>query len=212
MITSGTHNTLILIRFARYHNLEGSSILSYKYNWIPCIICHCGILLKGYMPIKIQHLMSPYCLKSIHHLHISKSYVFHRSIFKVMITNSFLLGALLFLGSDTLILRLNPCLDSGGLVQSALKQNFWWPLEMEQDPPSCHLVNVFAHITCIITSTYEGGFQLIHFMLIWNLFMEASVFNYIHIKLGSLLATSSLIKKWNYWRNILWLIPLLLCP
>ena len=77
------------------------------------------------MPIKIQHLMSPYCLKSIHHLHISKSYVFHRSIFKVMITNSFLLDALLFLGSDTLILRLNPCLDSGGLVQSALKQHFW---------------------------------------------------------------------------------------
>ena len=137
------------------------------------------------MSIKIQHLMRPYCLKSIHHLYISKSYVLHRSIFKVMITNSFPLDGILFLGSYILVLRMNPYLNPGGLVPSALKRHFWRPLKMKQYLPSWHLVNVIAQIACIIPSAYEDVLQLINFMLILNLYM----------KLGSLFATPNLIQK-----------------
>ena len=66
--------------------------------------------------------------------------------------NSFLIGELLFLGSKTLILQLNPYLKSGGLFPSALKRHFWKPLKMEQDLPSCHLVEVIAQIACIISN------------------------------------------------------------
>ena len=96
VITSGTQNSLILIRFTRYHNPEGSNVLNSEYNRIPCIFFNRRILLKGYMSIKIKHLMRPYCLKSIHHLSRSKSYVLHRPIFKVNIMNSSLLGRLFF--------------------------------------------------------------------------------------------------------------------
>ena len=118
VITSGTQNLLILIILARYHKPKGSSVVSSEYNRILCIFIHPRILFKGYMPIKIQHLMRPYCLKSIHHLSRSKSYALHREIFKVMIANIFPLGRNFFLGSDTLILRLNPCLNYGGWYQA----------------------------------------------------------------------------------------------
>ena len=112
-----------------------------------------------------------------------------------MITNTFLLGVLLFLVSDTLILRLNPCLNSGESVPSVLKRHFWRILKMEQDLPSCHLVDVISQIACIISSAYKDGLQLIHFMLIWNIFMETLVVKYIRIKLVSVLATPSLMQK-----------------
>ena len=149
-ITSGTQNLLTLIIVSRYHKPESSSVLSSEYNGIPCIFCHSRILLKGYMPIKTQHLIRPYYLKSIYHLSIPNIYVFHISIFKVMIMNSFLLSVIFFPGSDTLILWLNPCINSGILVTSVLKRHFWQPLKMEQDPPSWHLVDVIAQIVCII--------------------------------------------------------------
>ena len=166
VITSGTQNPLILIIFARYHNIEGSSVMYYEYNGIPCIFWHCRISLEGYMPINIQDLMSPYCLKPTHPVSSSKSYVLHRSKFKVMVTNILPLGIILFIRSDTLILRLNPCLNSGELVPSALNQHFWRPPKMEQDPRSCHLVNVIDQIVCIISRAYEDGLKLIHCIMI----------------------------------------------
>ena len=193
VIPNGTLNPLTLIKFARYHNPEGSIVMSSEYNRIPCIFSHRRISLKGYMSNNIQHMMRLYCMKSIHHFSRSNNYVLHRLIFKVVIMNSFLLNRLFFPASNILISQLNPCLNSGGLVPSALKRHFCQPLKMEQDPPSCHLVDVISQISCMISSAYKGYFQLIHFMLIWNIFMETPVVKYIHIKLGYLLATPSLI-------------------
>ena len=49
--------------------------------------------------------------------------------------NSFLLDGLLFPAIDILVSRMNPYLNYGGLVPTALNKNFWQPLKMEQDLP-----------------------------------------------------------------------------
>ena len=108
--------------------------------------------------------------------------------------NIFLLDRPLFPASGILISQLNTCLNSGELVPSALKWYFWQPLKMKQDLPSCHLVDVITQLSCIISSAYKGDLQLIHFILMWNIFMETPVVKYIHIKLGSMLATPSLMR------------------
>ena len=64
------------------------------------------------------------------------------------------------LGSDNLILHLNPCINSVVLVPR--KRNFWRTLKMKQYPPSYHLVEFITQITCIISSAYEDGLQLMN--------------------------------------------------
>ena len=124
VITNGTLNPLTLIIFSIYCKPEGSIVISSEYNRIPCIFCHRRISLKVYMSNKIQHVMRLYCMKSIHHFSRSNNYVLHRLIFKVVIMNSFLLNRLFFPASNILISQLNPCLNSGGLVPSALSDTF----------------------------------------------------------------------------------------
>ena len=60
--------------------------------------------------------------------------------------SSFPINGLLFTASDILVSHLNPCMNSGGLVPKELKLLFWQPLKMEQDPPSCQLVDIISYL------------------------------------------------------------------
>ena len=117
------------------------------------------------MTNKIQHLMIPYCLKSIHHLSTSKSYVWYSSIFKVMITNSLPLGGLYFRNQHSDLIA-ESSYELWGIGPKHANTTLLETTKMEQDMLLYHLVNIIAQIACIISNTYKDGLQLIHVMLI----------------------------------------------